>query len=305
MKLSDLVTQNNAIYRSISREQTLKDIAVEVANIIGEKKLLNHPNIIRTASNTNKEGILLLSDWHFGLEFDNFINSYSPSISKQRISNLLCSVITYCEKHHISKLNVCILGDLISGNIHLPLRIQSRVDVITQTMTVAEILSEFINELSNYCHIDVYSCTDNHSRVDSNKKESLQIESFARFIPWYLKARLIDNANVNIKENAYGLDIINFTCLGFNVCGVHGHKDSTDKIVNNLSHITQQHFDLVLTAHLHSFAVMEDDTVVIRNGSLMGTDDYAIDLRKRAKPSQTLLIVSADEILYDIKKLSL
>ena len=46
-----------------------------------------------------------------------------------------------------------------------------------------------------------------------------------------------------------------------------------------------------------------NESIVVENGSLMGTDDYSQKLRKSAKPSQTLIVVSDDnpvEVIYRI-----
>jgi len=62
---------------------------------------------------------------------------------------------------------------LIAGRIHLTIRFNSRIDVITQTIEVSELLAEFIDELSTYVPIDYYSVIDNHSRLEPNKKDAL------------------------------------------------------------------------------------------------------------------------------------
>ena len=68
--------------------------------------------------------------------------------------------------------------------------------------------------------------------------------------------------------------------------------------------MTKEHFDVILTAHLHHFSADEKcDSVVISSGSLMGTDEYAQRLRLYSKPSQNVIICSADnpiEVFYRI-----
>ena len=135
-------------------------------------------------------GVLQISDWHYGMEISNYFNAYNPDIAKQRIIKLRDATLEKCMELGITELNVCNLGDMIAGRIHLPIRINSRFDVITQQIHVSEILAEFLNDLSQKLKINYRDCFDNHSRIEPNKKEALQLETLARITPWFLKERL-------------------------------------------------------------------------------------------------------------------
>ena len=70
--------------------------------------------------------------------------------------------------------------------------------------------------------------------------------------------------------------------------------------------MTQKHYDLVCAAHLHHFNCEEkNETVLVSNSSLMGTDEYAEKLRLSAKPSQCLIIVSKENAVEQIYKINL
>ena len=303
MQASDERTQINAYIRRLSREETIKDIAHDFAMNMSSKKILE--DYSSEKKNTGKrEAILELSDWHYGIEIDSYWNKYNTDIAKARVSRLLNKTIDYCNQNNISTIHVVNLADLICGRIHLTLRLQSRIDVITQIMEVSEILAEFLNELSKTMRVNYYDCLDNHSRLEPNKKDSLALETLARITPWYLKERLVDNNSVLIHNNEYSPEIITFESCGHNVLGVHGDNDKPSQVVDNLSLMTHKHYDLILTAHLHHFSADEkNNTVVISNASLMGTDDYAEKLRLSSYPSQNLIIVNDDtpcEIIYRI-----
>ena len=68
--------------------------------------------------------------------------------------------------------------------------------------------------------------------------------------------------------------------------------------------MTEQHYDMLLTAHAHHFNCEEKNRcVALGNSSLMGVDSYAQKLRLSADPSQNLIIVSKDnpvECVYRI-----
>ena len=163
-------------------------------------------------------------------------------------------------------------------------------------MEVAEILAQLLTKLaSEFKQVHYYDCIDNHSRVEPIKTDSINLESFARFITWYLSPRLnaANVSNVFIHSNDLGEDIITFKCCKFKVLGVHGDKDNVKTIVEKMNNFTKEHFDLILSAHLHHFSADETcETVVVSNGSLMGTDTYAKNLRLNSKPSQNLIICS-------------
>lgn len=289
------------MYRALAREDTIKEIAHNYAVSMNKDKQLDYVKHLN--SNSDKVGLLLISDWHYGIEIDNFYNTYNVDIAKKRIANLRDQVIRICQNDSIDNLIVLNLGDMIAGNIHLPLRLNSRKDVISQIMEVSELIAEFLNDLSNYFSIRYFSVIDNHSRIDPNKKESIQLESLCRITDWYLKERV---PNIAIYDNKYGLDIANFRIFDFNVLATHGDKDKPGSIINKLSLYTKTHYDLICSAHYHHFSYNEDnDTILIGNGSLMGTDQLAHDLRLNNKASQTLIICSKDNVVDSIHKINL
>lgn len=305
-KLADERTQANAYYRRLSREQTIKEIAIEVADKISSKKILPQFDIAHRA-NDSKEAILCISDWHYGMDFTNYWNNYNPDIARERIVKLQDMVIKTIVDEGISRLHIVNLGDMIAGRIHLTIRLESRIDVITQTIEVSEILAEFIHALSQYTKIDYYDCADNHSRLEPNKKEALNLETLQRIIPWYLQTRLSNQNDITIHtNNRYGEDIINFNIFDYKIAGVHGDKDRPIDVVNNINLLTKEHFDMILTAHLHHFSADEkDDTLIISNGSLMGTDTYSKNLRLYSRPSQNLIIATPNNCFYSLERMVL
>ena len=303
VKASDERIQTNAYIRKLSREETLKEIALLTAQEMSSKKLLK-PSSKDLILNSDREAILCIGDWHYGMDFKNPWNEYSPEICKKRVSQLRDKTIQYIKKNKCSKLHLVNLQDLIAGRIHLGLRLESRFDVITQTMEVSEILAEFITDLSKICPVNYYDSLDNHSRLEPQKSEAQDLESLCRMIPWYLKERLKKNTKVTICENEFGHDLVTFESLGHKIIASHGDRDTKGRALN-LAGMTKEFYDLILTAHLHHFwADSCNNMAMIGNGSLMGTDTFAKNLRLNSDPSQTLIIVSpenAREAIHIIK----
>lgn len=306
IKLKDERNQINSLVRRITREETLKEMVRDSISLIDNKFRLNPPKpdslhkLNEKYINDYRHAILQLSDIHYGMNIDNYWNKYNPEICKSRLEQLRDKVIVNCHKNSVSKLYIANLGDLISGRIHTQLRINSRMDVVTQTQQISELLAEFIADLSHYIpEIEYYDCLDNHSRIEPIKENSLNLESLSRFTAWYLKERLKEFDNVTIFDNnKFAPDIINFDVLGHKVIAVHGDKDKPSQIIQNLSLMTHEHYDLVLTSHRHHFSADEvNQTLLLSNGSIMGMDEYAEKLRLNAYPSQNLIIVSKENIM--------
>ncbi|MBO5712260.1 MAG: hypothetical protein J6R47_05415 [Acholeplasmatales bacterium] len=311
IKNSDERNQIMAATRKIAREETLLEIAKEVAETLKTKPVLpNYEYIVNTG---NKSAILEISDWHYGIEINNPWNKYDLDIAKDRIIKLRSRVVEKLRDNNVKTLYIANLGDLISGRIHETIRIQNRIDVITQCLEVAEILVEFITYLSQYANIKYISTSDNHSRVEPKKELSLDLESLTRIIEPLVEARIkniqYENKkckNVEFLKSPFGPDIATFNIGNYKIGAVHGHKDSPKLVVNNVSLMTQANYDLILTAHLHHFSADESyNTVVISNGSLMGVDDYAESLRLMNKPSQNFIVVSEESVVESIHRIVL
>ena len=305
VQLSDERVQNQAYIRKMSREDTLIEMAREVATTMNEKKLLPaRKPLITYPYSIDREGILCISDWHYGIEVDNYFNTYNPQICLDRLTKLRDEVIAKGKELKFTKLHVTNLSDLISGRIHAQLRIENRYDAVTQIMHVSEILAEFLSDLSEHFEIEYRDCLDNHSRLEPNKKESLELESLARIVPWYLEVRLKNNQRVKVLYNTYADDIITFNVFGFDVVAVHGHKDTPAKIINNMIAATRKRNDLVLSAHYHHFSADEEhECMRISNGTLMGVDTHSQDFRLTSRPSQNLIIANKDNVTEFICKI--
>lgn len=304
VKASDERVQTNALIRKAAREDVYKEIALDAARLVAESKPLEVPEI-KKISEVEKIGILCIGDWHYGLDVDLFFNKYSPEIARKRVANLMAHVYNIIEENNLEEMYVLNLGDMISGRIHLPLRLHSRMDVVTQTMEVSELIAEMLNSFSKKIAVTYVSVEDNHSRVEPNKRDSLETESFSRIIDWYIKERLTNNPNVSFEENIIGPDIALFGVFGFNVAAVHGDRDPQRGIVDKLNSYLQSHLDMVISAHMHHFSADENNnTEFYCNGSLIGQDQYANDLRLNSRPSQLMFVATPEnltKIIYKIK----
>ena len=306
VKAADERNQARAYIRRLAREETLKEIAANYASELKDSKPLLTTSNLQFIEDSENSGILLISDWHYGMVCDNYWNKFDPEICRSRVSQLQKKTIELIHQENIHELTVLNLSDLIAGRIHSQIRIESRYNAVQQTMHVAEILAEFLTNLSAHCNIQYYDCLDNHSRVEPDKKDSLDLESFVLMIPWYLKARLQDNSHVYINGNEFGPDIITCTVAGHNIIGVHGHDDSPVTVLDKLSLMTHRHYELMCLAHRHHFQCDEQhQTLIVSNASLMGVDSYSEKHRLTSYPSQTFIKSTRENVCESIHRIVL
>ncbi len=314
VKFRDERTYVSRLIREAARIDSLKETVSEFSDNMSKVFPMVHanPSVVSWGSGFKKRtGILNLSDWHFGLEIDNFLNKYNSAVFKERINKLVREVIWQINFFKLEKLCVVGLGDYISGLIHNIIRIENREDVVMQSMTVAETLAEMLDKFSNplediYIPIDYYDVLDNHSRVTQNKKESLPSESFSLIIRWHLENRFANSSLVTIHENEFDNEICTFDVYGYKYLGVHGHNDKITNVVQDMSLMTKRFYDCVFMAHKHHLITDETHSCYIySNPCLSGVDLHSKTLRLTSNPAQNLFIVSEDDPIEFVRTIKL
>lgn len=304
IKLQDQKREYKNLYRPQARFENLLEVLdkrITDVNEIYPFKFINSP-----ISESNNEAILIVSDWHISSKFNHYFGKYDLDIAKERIQDLLNKTIEYCTMNKVNVLHLEMLGDLISGGIHWGSKVNSEEDCVSQVMTLCELLSDFVYELSlNIPSIKIYSVIGNHSRINMSKTDNQQGENLERLVPFYLKSRLKDLENVYIDEKANIDDgIVKFEVKNESIIGVHGDLDRPTSVVDNMIKMLRIIPSEIHMGHLHHHYEKEEyDIEVVMNGSLQGTDYYAKDIRKSGRPMQKLMIYNDEGKLctYKIK----
>lgn len=294
-----LQDQKREYRNKLRKDAKFEHIINEMKKAIKKLPKFEFSNTLKRDNDNTNEAILILSDWHFGLECENYWNKYNVNIANYRMLKLKLSVIKYCKRHNINTLHIEIIGDMINGNIHLGNKVENEEDVISQTMQISEMLGEFIYDLSNQINnINIYTTYGNHGRTTSNKKESIDTENFERLIEWYLSIRLENIENVKIHKNnideTFGLIKLQ---NGKNIIFSHGNYDKISNVLNNYSQILKIPIDEVHLGHFHSYQEKDcNGSTLVINGTFSGTDTYAKNLRLVSKPTQILRIYEDENI---------
>lgn len=297
-RLYDQRREYNKILTSDARAEHLSEELIKAAKRLANEKPLSFDPREFPELNT-KEGLLLFSDWHYGMITDNIWNKYNPEICRERVQSLVEYVKQYIKEQELRTLHVALLGDAAHGAIHVGCRVQSNEDTCDQLMHVSEILAETIAELSTCVnHVNVYSCYGNHMRTIQKKDESIHSDNMEKIIPWWLKERLKDNPKVKVIESPYK-EFTRIDILGSKICCVHGDLDNFKNLgvtVNTIfNKLYGESIDYTVSGdkhHLEEFESFGIESILVR--SLCGTDEYANNKRLYSDAGQTLIIFNDD-----------
>ena len=282
--------QNREISRIETNLSILEDKIKEISSGIFEP--------LECAVDTEKKSMLiLLTDWHIGLEFDNFSGSFNPSIARGRAKQYLERIAKLQKQYKCEKAYVMSLGDMINGNIRKTVQLQNRIDLIEQIKDASELIANFLHTLLGIFPQVIYTgCSGNHSRVIESKDDSVKDERLDRLIDWIISKFLSEQKNYKyIEPLDTSMTVIDI--YGHKVVGVHGDYDKfTKNGLNQIVNFLHEFPEIVCMGHMHAGAYMEiSDMLLLRGGSLSGAgDDYTIQKRIRGKASQTVAIINED-----------
>lgn len=247
----------------------------------------------------DSEGVLVLSDWHYGMKTNNVFNKYDTEICKQRVANTIDAAIQKLQLHKCRRLHVVVLGDLAHGSLHVSARVAAEELACDQLMQVSEILAQAITKLSQYVEeVLVYVTYGNHGRTIQNKKDSIHRDNMERIIPWWLAQRMRGHDNVVIMPESEN-EFLFIDACGHDICASHGDLDSVHCSPRLLTTIFQKKYGrdveyILLGDKHHRESFNELGVTATICGSLCGTDDYANDKRLYSRPEQLLLIVDPE-----------
>lgn len=246
-----------------------------------------------------KYAVLQLSDWHCGALVDNQFNYYNVDTMVDRATKVRNNALEYCKLHNVTDLVIEINGDMVNGVIHVSSRVESEEGVIQQVITVTDVLAKLINSMKpHFNSIKIVTTLGNHGRLTPNKSDSITNENFEMLIPTMLRDKLSDIKIIDSK----GLDFTKYEIDGKIIMVSHGQNDSMTKVISDFSKMFKVVPNEVHLGHTHSYTDINDcDIKVTVNGSLMGSDDYAVTIRKVTTPSQNLIVYEKDRCIYEIK----
>ena len=296
-KLFDARPALNQTVRETARiEEDLSKLEI----LIKDNGVTTLPSVNNFISSADNDLFICLSDFHLGIDTDNYFGKYNSDIASDRLAQYLSKIIEIQKLHKSENAYVGILGDILNGEIHFTTQLENRENVTEQIQKSAELISAFIYELSKHFRtVYINGVAGNHSRT-SFKDQVLRGNRLDNLIPWYMKAKLNHLQNIIFIDNE-NYDSTIATCIirGNEYLMVHGDWDSySESGVSKLVMMLNFKPRGIFYGHLHRCSYDDIANVkIIRSGSFSGTtDDYTISKRLSGKPSQMVCVINNDGI---------
>lgn len=310
IKLQTEKLEYNRWLREEARDEL---IAEKICEAIKTLPPLEIPKRI-VPTHSNREGVLLLADSHYGAEFKivglfgETLNEYSPEIFEARMWNLLDQVVEICHKEGFTSLNVYDLGDEIDGLLRVSQLWKLRYGVLDSAVYYGRFITDWLNELSKSVYVKYQMVKDsNHCqlRLLGQPKNTFKDENVSVIIADKIIDRLSGNPNFEFIQNPTGL-IFDNNIVGYSVLGAHGECKNLEQAIKELSKTYRTQIDFMVGGHKHhqnsTNVGIESD--VIAAPSIIGIDDYSLSLNKTSDPGATLFVLEngAGKVMeYNIK----
>lgn len=283
------------------REEARFELFIEHAvKAIKETKpiLINNINNNTYTNNEDKSGLLLFADPHYGKEllikglYGEVINQYSISIFEDRMWKLLNKTIQIVKKEEFERISIFNLGDELDGILRISQLMTLKLGLVDSAIGFAYFLASWLNELSKHVYIDYYSSEGNHTdlRLLTGKKGDFPSENMSKIIQTLVGEILKDNPNITLHKN--NTDKIFTNIQGYNVLGIHGEEKNIMQAIRDFSFIYNTQIDYICTGHKHHANSINAgiNKGCIGVGSVIGVDDFSINLKKTSNPSATFAV---------------
>lgn len=244
-------------------------------------------------SENSLEYIITLADLHYGAKFISENNEYSPEIAKERFELLTGYIINFIQKHHIKKLHIVSLGDMLQGILRVnDLKINDST-VVKATVEISRLIALFLRDLSIYSKIEYYHTPSaNHTQLRplGTKASEIADEDLEYLIGNYIKDLCSNNVRISVHLAEEGKQYIEIPIMGNEVIAMHGHQlKNIENSIRDLSMMRRSFIDYLLLGHYHSgkelpsFEGCCNDTEILVSPSFVGSDPYSDSIMKGSK----------------------
>lgn len=297
-KLSDeRAALNNRLRQNARVEENLSYLE----KLIKDSGKTTFPEFHNEVNISNNDLFIALSDFHLGADSDNYFGKYNSDIAAKRLNEYYNKIVDIQKIHNSENAYVCLLGDIINGEIRHTVQLQNRENLIEQIQRASELISAFVYNLSkSFKNVYVNSVAGNHSRTSMNKDELLRNNRLDTLIPWYMKAKLSHINNIGFCENNIDPTISNWEIRGNKYLMVHGDYDSySESGISRLVMMLGFKPTGIFYGHLHRCSYDDIANVkIIRSGSFCGAiDDYTVTKRFSGSPSQMVCVLNDNGVV--------
>ena len=262
---------------------------------------------------TTNTAVCFIGDAHYGKEFKldglfgEVINEYNPIIFKKRMWYLLSQLEADKNRFNYDKLLICDVGDCIDGILRMGSLQKLKTGVLDSVIEYAEFMSQWICEVYNRLNVKVeYSLRGgNHDMLRLlTEKKIFEDENLGKVIHKFIDNRIeiiklrkeVEHKTIpQIEVTPYN-NIIYHNLYGMNILSYHGDTKNLKSDIEFFENFYQIDIDIIVGGHLHSnqqetigYGYM-GDREIIRVPSIMGTDDYALGIRKCSRAGAKFML---------------
>lgn len=296
-KYKEILLRNEKLERELQASLSLK-------NSVAPVHYIYKPN----NSKSESIAVVLASDWHIEEnvrpeELDGF-NEYNISIAEKRAEQFFKTIVRLCEVEgtfsKIDTLVLALLGDFISGNIHLALLEICELAPVDAMIKAENILIGGIQYILDNTKLDlVIPChVGNHSRITQKVHIATETGNSLETIMYHhMKNYFKDNKRVTFLISPSYLSYL--TVFDYTICFQHGHAVQFGGGIGGLTiplrkAVSQwqkkRKVNLYCLGHWHQFLDIGDAIV---NGSMIGYNSYAQFIKADPeKPKQAFFIIN-------------
>ena len=305
-KMRDLSRQINTIYRSESRSELLREEIEEAVKRLPAFTIHFSDNKIVPDDNS-KSLVVAFGDFHYGADilvkglYGETINEFNHEVFEGRMNELFEEIIRICEKEHIGKINLMIVGDLVDGMLRQNQQMRLEYGIVESTMKLSEYLSAWVDALTSFVEVSVHASTGNHSEIRPlrSKNREFEEENVEKIILWYLDARLCENKRVYIDSECKRYNLVEVE--GYNFLLLHGDGEKeVDQIAKETINLYNEKIDFFICGHKHKEQeypigmTNSGNSIVIRVPSICGVDKYAQSKGYGGKPGAIAMVIEKD-----------
>lgn len=303
IKIQTANLEYNAIQRAEARNDLFNEQIIKAIERLEPIKG-TRPKLDVEPCDKHRTALLAISDLHAGSTFtvrgiyNEIVNEYSYDIMCAR----LWSIIDKIEADDIvfDDLTLAICGDLVEGILRESSLTKLREPVTDTVIRLAEFLSEWIYQLSIRLEkkVNVVIIGGNHDTVRSlTSRPMFEGENLTKIVVEFIKLRLQDLDWIIVDDYQ---DVAIKNIQGVNVMFQHGEDKDLKTTMDYFSNLYNIDVDEIVAGHLHraeskTVGITElGDRQLTRVGSIVGTDNYAKQIRASARPSCYIALYEED-----------
>ena len=293
-------------------EVQLKMLVERIGEAVERVRPGYEPTAFKPSKNgrTAQELVLLFSDTHAAevvtLEGTRGINEYNWTIMLDRMDKIRQAILSHKEHfgYEVSKLNVFMLGDMLSGQIHEELMVTNDRTLSEATVQFARDTIAWLEELAkDFPAIHVAGVPGNHPRF-AKKTQAKLIHNNADFIAYKVMEIFLEKHpqfSFDISTGGYSTQMIanKWRALLMHGDGIRSTMPGVPwgGVIRRVTTLeaqfaqARQPLDFVFMGHFHTANSLDGiHARTFVNGSTKGVDEYGLQAFGSGRPAEQTLL---------------